>query len=236
MARHSRWRRSRRAPRIHRRPERTERHARSVPSMSAYTYAVERAQTRRSPLGPAMLRSIDRSASMLRISSTCRLVCTSGGVYDRSRAAWVPSPDGRIIKIVSTSAVCLSKRRSLRCVADSATLAIGTRARTSIVCRVYTAAKRSARSVTHFSPWTSISGGLGGRGIARWQTAQRRRQNPCPENGSIIECTTPAGEGSPHRRAVQSAYRSNRVRGYTVDSATIRVPARTCLAALLEST
>ena len=195
-----------------------------LPSMSAYTYAVELSADEAIAAGAGEV-TFDRPISFY-VENFLNLpvgVHVPAGVYDRSRAAWVPSPDGRIIKIVSTSGgiASLSVAPS-GAVADSATLAsfgISSAERQSLAA-LYTAGQTLWRvQITHFSSWDFNFPGGPPEDAESPDGKQPNDddQNPCPENGSIIECTTQVlGEELPVTGApFNLAYRSNRVRGYT---------------------
>ena len=140
-----------------------------------------------------------------------------------SRAAWVPSPDGRIIKIVSIDGGIASVSVvPSGAVADSATLAsLGiTNAERQSLAALYSAGQTLWRvQITHFSSWDCNfpGGAAGGRETPDGKQPDDDDKDPCPESGSIIECTTQVlGEELPVAGApFDLAYRSNRVRGYT---------------------
>jgi RHS repeat-associated protein len=134
----------------------------------------------------------------------------------------VPSPDGRIIKIVSTSGGIASVSVTPSgVVADSATLAkLGiTTAERQSLATLYSPGQTLWRvQITHFSPWDCNfpAGPPDGATSPDGKKPDDDDKDPCPEGGSIIECTTQVlGEqlaivGAPF----DLAYRSNRVRGY----------------------
>lgn len=142
--------------------------------------------------------------------------------YDRQRAAWVPTPNGRIIKIVSTSggAATISVD-TLGTVADSSTLAaLGmSLAERQSLATLYSAGQSLWRMpIEHFSPMDGNFPSGPPPGSTESLSDQPNDDDLCSASrpGSIIECTTQVlGEelsvtGAPF----VLSYRSNRVPGF----------------------
>ncbi len=194
-----------------------------LPSTSAYTYAVELSSDEAISAGAREL-TFDKPVSFY-VENFLNLpvgVHVPSGFYDRARAAWVPSADGRIVKIVDTAGgvASLSVVPS-GAVADAATLAsLGVSdAERQSLASLYSAGQTLWRvQVTHFSSWDYNFPGAPPEDAEAPDGNQPNDddQDPCPEGGSIIECTTQVlGEELPVTGApFNLSYRSNRVRGY----------------------
>ena len=142
------------------------------------------------------------------------------GIYDRSKAAWVPSANGRIVKIVSITGGAADVDTDGDGVADSG-LGISTDERKALTA-AYPAGQALWRvAVLHFSPEDSnwpysiptdaTSPGDNGAG----PDPNNPQQNPKCSNGSIVECENQVlGEALPIVGTPYSLnYRSDRVPG-----------------------
>lgn len=214
-----------------------------LPPMSAYTYAAELSVDEAAAVGASTV-SFDRPVTLYVENFLNFPVGTPVPVasYDRTTGRWVPSPDGRIIKILNTNGGSATiSVTPADTPADSATLAslgIGTAERQTLA-NTYTAGQTLWRAaVTHFSP---LDLNFPSSPPDDAQRPDARKQNdddtkPCKKPGSVIECTTQVlGEALPITGTPFSlVYRSNRVRGFSAAySQRIRLTGPTVPASLL---
>ncbi len=155
------------------------------------------------------------------------------GYYDRKKAAWIPSDNGRIIKILSiANGLAELDVDGSGQPADAAKLAAlnVTDTERQKLATLYLSSKTLWRSpLTHFSPW-DCNWPWGFPGDATTPTQPKPvivnpTKNPCEKGGSIIECQNQVlGErlnipGTPYTLN----YRSSRVLGHTSDY-TVNIP------------
>jgi len=194
-----------------------------LPPMSAYTYAAELSVDEAVAAGASSV-NFDKPVPVYVENFLNFPVGTPVPVasYDRIAGRWIPSPDGRIIKILSTTGGTATISASpTNAPADSATLAaLGiTTAERQTLATTYAAGQTLWRaSVTHFSPldlnFPSAPPDDAIRPDSRKQNDDDKK--PCRKSGSIIECTTQVlGEELPVTGTpFNLVYRSNRVRGF----------------------
>ena len=152
------------------------------------------------------------------------------GFYSEARAAWIPSPDGRIIKILSIAGgTAVISVDSSGATADSATLAsLGvSTAELQQLASLYAAGQTLWRVVTDHFSMAGIILPCGPKTAGQDQTPKQQKPDdttPDCRLGSVIECTTQVlGEEIEVTSApFRLSYRSNRVRG-DVDTRTIDV-------------
>lgn len=214
-----------------------------LPPMSAYTYAAELSVDEATAAGASSV-NFDKPVPVYVENFLGFPVGTPVPVasYDRATGRWVPSPDGRIIKILSTAGgVATISVSPTNAPADSAALAaLGmSTAERQTLANTYAAGQTLWRaSVTHFSPldlnFPSSPPDDAQRPDARKQNDDDKK--PCKKSGSVIECTTQVlGEALPVTGTPFSLiYRSNRVRGFAAAySQRIRLTGATVPASLL---
>lgn len=154
------------------------------------------------------------------------------GFYDRQKAVWVPSQNGRVIKVLSLSGGLAVLDTDGDGLADNAgqLAALGiTDAERQRLATLYGAGQTLWRScITHFSPWDcNWPGGppAGAKGPSGSPSPKNPPPNPCKSGGSIISVETQSlGEdvnvvGTPYRLH----YESERVAGHKA-SYTIEIP------------
>lgn len=216
-----------------------------LPPMSAYTYAAELSVDEATAAGASSV-SFDKPVPVYVENFLNFPVGTPVPVasYDRSAARWVPSPDGRIIKILNTTGgVATISVSPSNVPADSATLvSLGvTTPERQTLASLYSAGQTLWRaSVTHFSP---LDLNFPSSPPDDATNPDGRKQNdddkkPCTKPGSVIECTTQVlGEALPVTGTpFDLVYRSNRVRGFAAAYAQrIRVTGATVPASLLRA-
>ncbi|HEY6830122.1 MAG TPA: hypothetical protein VI259_24880, partial [Gemmatimonadaceae bacterium] len=195
-----------------------------LPPMSAYTYAAELSVDEATAAGASTV-TFDKPVPVYVENFLNFPVGTPVPVasYDRATARWIPSPDGRIIKILSTTGGAATISVSpTNAPADSATLiALGiSAAERQTLATMYAAGQTLWRAaVTHFSPldlnFPSSPPDDATRPDARKQNDDDTK--PCKKSGSVIECTTQVlGEALPVTGTPFGlVYRSNRVRGFS---------------------
>ena len=131
------------------------------------------------------------------------------GWYDRTRAAWIPSQNGRVVQIVSLTAGLANLDITGDGVADDATSLGVNDAERQRLALLYTTGQKLWRiPVMHFTPWDAndtqaltsgqgepdvppASGGGGGGGPAAGDKQNKKKDNndPCKRpGGSIVEC------------------------------------------------
>ncbi len=214
-----------------------------LPPMSAYTYAAELSVDEAIAAGASTV-SFDKPVPVYVENFLNFPVGTPVPVasYDRTSARWIPSPDGRIVKILSTTGGTATISVSpTNTPADSATLiALGiSAAERQTLATMYSAGQTLWRaSVTHFSPldlnFPSSPPDDATRPDGRKQNDDDTK--PCKKSGSVIECTTQVlGEALPLTGTPFSlVYRSNRVRGFSAAySQRIRITGASVPASLL---
>jgi len=216
-----------------------------LPPMSAYTYAAELSVDEASAAGASSV-NFDKPVPVYVENFLNFPVGTPVPVasYDRASARWIPSPDGRIIKILGTNnGVATISVSPSNVPADSATLvAMGvTTAERQTLASLYTTGQTLWRaSVTHFSP---LDLNFPSSPPDDATNPDGRKQNdddkkPCTKPGSVIECTTQVlGEALPITGTpFDLVYRSNRVHGFAAAySQRIRVTGATVPASLLRA-
>jgi YD repeat-containing protein len=212
-----------------------------LPLASAYTYAVDLSAD----------SAIAAGATTVRLSQPVFLYVDNFlnfpvgtrlplGYYDPARSAWIPSQNGRVVKILNTSGgIAAIDADGDSTADDSASLAsLGfTDLERRQLAATYSAGKVLWRSpISHLSPWDtnfpqslpgdaivpdpdSASGGAGGGSGGKHKDADKS----CEQQGSIIECENQTlGErvgivGTPF----SLNYRSSRVPGRTTSTRVI---------------
>jgi RHS repeat-associated protein len=197
-----------------------------LPPQSAYTYAVEL----------SVDQAIAAGATRVDFSQPVPLYVDNflnfpvGGIvpvgwYDRSKAAWVPSDNGRVIEIISINngLAVLDVDGSGQAASASALAALGiTEAERQQLASLYTAGKSLWRApITHFTPW-DLNWPYGLPEDADKPSPEEPKtkdddnpDDPCEQAGCIIEAESQVlGEslavtGTPF----SLNYRSNRVPG-----------------------
>jgi RHS repeat-associated protein len=170
-----------------------------LPPASAYTYAVEL----------SVDEAVNARATSVQFSKPVLLYVENflnfpvGGIvpvgyYDVSKAAWIPSDNGLIIKILGVSnGLALLDTDGTGLEADTAALAaLGiTDPERKQLAALYTLGQSLWRvAVRHFTPWDA-NWGLGPPDDAIFpnqplpdQSSARSIKDPCKRSGSIIEC------------------------------------------------
>jgi RHS repeat-associated protein len=155
------------------------------------------------------------------------------GYYDRQKAAWVPSPNGLVIKIVSVSAEGLADLDLNNTPGADPTLYLSlgiTDAERRQLATLYTIGQELWRvPVTHFTPYDlNWPAGLGVASDATLPNQAPPDQkkpdcDPCKQKGSILECQSQVlGQeipivGSPFSLNYRSSHVSGRTEAYTLD-------------------
>jgi RHS repeat-associated protein len=206
-----------------------------LPPSTAYTYAVELSADEAIAAGATDVRFT--KAVALYVDNFLRFpvgYVVPAGYYDRARGTWVPSDNGRVVKIAAVT----GGRADLvvdttGTVADSATLAalgISDAERQELATLYAPGTTLWRAQVTHFTPW-DLNPPY--RRNPRPPYPPRPpftphkdpKKKPCSTTGSVIDCEAQVlGE----RLGISGTgltlnYRSNRVPGYVAGS-TLRIP------------
>ena len=154
------------------------------------------------------------------------------GYYDRQKAAWVPSPNGRVIKIVSVTAELADLDLNSTAGADpSLYTSLGiTDAERRQLATLYTIGQQLWRvPITHFTPydlnWPAGLGVDSDATLPNQAPPDQKKPNcdPCKQKGSILECQSQVlGQeipvtGSPFSLNYRSSHVSGRTEAYTLD-------------------
>lgn len=211
-----------------------------LPPLSGYTYAVELSADEAITAGAKSVKFSQPVAVYVDNFLNFPVgIVVPVGYYDREKAAWVPSPNGRIVKVLSVNAGLADfDVAGTGNPADSTELAamgISADERRQIGA-MYPAGKSLTRfMVDHFTPMdanhpigppvgaVSPTGCDGGGRCA--EVEQARDDKPNQECGSIIECENQVlGEAVPVvGTGMNLNYRSNRAEGYKA-TRRMRVP------------
>ena len=183
-----------------------------LPPASAYTYAVELSADTAIALGAKEVRFDQPIPFYLENFLGFPVgMAMPMGFYDRSRAAWMPSQNGRVVKIVSMTGGLADLDITGDGVADDATSLGVDDAERGRLAALYSAGQELWRvPVTHFSPWDANSpaqlppgsgvpnpepiqaGGAGGGGGGEpgdKKNAKKSKDDACKRpGGSVIEC------------------------------------------------
>jgi len=195
-----------------------------LPPTSAYTYAVEIGadEANVSVAGKEVLFSQPVYFYVDNFLGFPTGIQVPVGYYDKDKSAWIPSSDGRIIKIVGISGGLADLDTDGDNIADNnPTLGITLAERTQLAA-IYPVGKSLQRvSVDHFSTYDLNFGSSLAPGSIPPKLEQPKADkldDPCLASGSIIECENQAlGEtlgitGTPF----SLNYRSDRVLGNTI--------------------
>ena len=154
------------------------------------------------------------------------------GYYDRQKAAWIPSPNGRVIKIVSVTAGLADLDLNSTAGADpSLYTSLGiTDAERRQLATLYTVGQELWRvPITHFTPydlnWPAGLGVDSDATLPNQAPPDQKKPNcdPCKQKGSILECQSQVlGQeipvtGSPFSLNYRSSHVSGRTEAYTLD-------------------
>lgn len=152
------------------------------------------------------------------------------GYYDRSKAAWIPSPDGRVIKIISVTSGFANLDTDGDGVVDTGAALGITDAERQKLGSMYTAGQTLWRvPISHFTPY-DLNYGFGTQQGAEspkqpTPTSDRKLDSPTCHIGSIIECENQTlGEtigitGTPFALRYSSERVSGRTAGNTLQIA-----------------
>jgi|CXWL01.1.fsa_nt_gi RHS repeat-associated protein len=144
------------------------------------------------------------------------------GYYDKDKSAWIPSKDGRIVKIVGIAGGLADLDTNGDNIADNdPALGITTAERTQLATTYSVGQSLQRVSIDHFSTYdlnygvTPVSGSTPPNQALAKSDASKKLDEPCLASGSIIECEnqtlgeTLAITGTPYTLN----YRSDRVQG-----------------------
>ncbi|MBI3414179.1 MAG: hypothetical protein HY043_02475 [Verrucomicrobia bacterium] len=165
-----------------------------LPPLSGYTYCVELSADEASSVGAAGVvfnqPVITYTENFLNFPIGVNVPV---GIYDRAKAVWIPSPNGRVVKIISITAGQADVDTDGDNVADNG-LGITTDEQRSLASAFRAGQSLWRVPVTHFSPADSnwpyttpddaIPPGQNGAG----PDPNEPLQDPCTSAGSIIEC------------------------------------------------
>lgn len=202
----------------------------ALPPTSAYTYAVELSVDEAVMAGATTVQFNQPVAFYVenflgfQVGGTVPV-----GYYDRTRGVWVPSDDGRVVKIVGVTGGLAELDTNGDGVADdAATLSAAgvTVEEQAALATLYVSGTSLWRvQMTHFSPWDCNwpYGCEGGPASCPPPTPPPPPppppDDPCKQSGSIIECETQVlGERtSITGTSLALRYSSRRTRGYAVE-------------------
>jgi hypothetical protein len=196
----------------------------ALPANSAYTYDVELSADEADALGATGLAF--SQPVLLYVENFIGFPEGTDepmGYYDRAKAVWVASDNGKVIKIVSITSGLADIDSNGDGVADTDTtlVALGiTTTERQKLATIYAAGQSLWRiPVPHFSNWDANQGSSPGPGGGGGPAPGPGPDNPCPENGSIIYCERRSlGERIPLAGSPFSLnYASDRSIGVTAD-------------------
>jgi RHS repeat-associated protein len=170
----------------------------SLPPQSGYTYCVELSVDEAIAAGATSVDFSQPVAFYVENFLNFRVgLAVPAGYYDRSRGAWVPSDDGRVIRILTVTDGLAAVDTNGDGVADDATTlaALGiTDAERQKLGGMYAAGQSLWRvRLTHFSPWDfnwpygPPSNAVPPLNIPAPESDPNEK-DPCDRPGSIIEC------------------------------------------------
>lgn len=205
-----------------------------LPATSGYTYAVEYSIDEAISIGAKTVRFSQPVYQYLdNFLSFPVGTIVPLAFYDRDRAAWVPSPNGRIVRILGiTNGVVDLDVSGNGTAADEAALASMniTLAERAQLASLYPAGKSLWRApIPHFSAWDS-NWGIGpppGAAAPNLPDPNEDPQDdPDCQSGSVIECQNQAvGENIPIvGTGFSLVYKSNRTPGYKAGNYSISIP------------
>src|SRR5437879_114164 len=170
----------------------------ALPATSAYTYAVEFSADEAVAAGATQ---VTFTAPIISYTENFRSFPVGGivpvGYYDRDRATWIPSTNGRVLQVLArTNGLAELDITGNGLPADAAALAaLGiTDAERQQLAALYQPGQSLWRvAIGHFSPW-DINWGIGWPpdAVAPNQPVPPAGlpDDPCTQAGSVIECQT----------------------------------------------
>ncbi len=201
----------------------------TLPEQSGYTYAVELSVDQAISANAVEVRFNQPVAFYLENFIGFPVgVGVPAGYYDRNKGAWVPSNDGRVVRIVSISGGLANLDITGDGVADDASGLGVTTAERQQLATLYTANQTLWRvPVPHFTPW-DFNYAYTAPGDATPPPpfpGDPGCPDPCERSGSVIEAETQTlGKGLPiDGTPLTLSYRSDRVVGYG-QGRTLQVP------------
>ena len=165
-----------------------------LPANSGYTYAVEFSADEAIAAG---VKTVRFSQPLINYTENFLGFPVGGivptGYYDRDRAAWIPSNNGRVIKIVGVTGGMADLDITGDDVADDATILGVTAAERQQLAASYPAGRELWRvPIPHFTPWDHNwpfgppFDAIGPNGGA--PRGDDPLDDPCKRTGSIVEC------------------------------------------------
>ena len=168
----------------------------SLPPQSGYTYAVELSVDEALAVGATDVHFTQPLYHYVENFINFPVgMAVPNGYYDRARAAWVPAPDGRVVKIVAINAGLADLDTNGDTVADNdVALGITTAERQQLALLYQSGQSLWRVPIDHFTPWDH-----------NWPFGppddalppdrmppgyDKKPENPCEASGSIIECET----------------------------------------------
>jgi len=196
-----------------------------LPPTSAYTYAVELSADQALNVGATAVEfDVPLPFYVDNFLNFPVGLAVPVAYYDREKAAWVPTDDGRVIKILSISGSAAQVDTTGDGVADNGAALGMTDAERQTLAASYTAGQTLQRvAVQHFTPYDLNYGVVAESSAESPQNPPanggdgQKQDDPCQSPGSVIECENQIlGERIPLvGTGLGLNYRSDRVPGRT---------------------